>query len=413
MKVHLIEIDGFWLTKKASAKFNDQVNIIIGKNGTGKTTFMNIIHAILTVDTEALFNYYFKTVKIILKEGKQIKTIKVNRIDENIHTVVRYQISSRIYQISLILENDRSYPLSIRRRVQEEIKIIKNELSNYVKTASLSVYRTDPDLEFDIRDRASSKNFNSVDSRLSSLINKLNQYQLDLTTLSREVSTQLQKEVLTSLLFTNEKANTLKLSMSFDEAKEKRELTAAYKQLGVSGSEITKKIQEHTSNITKSITALKNQKYTEATTFSAIEALKTTRSIVEKSLQAEAKIKEIYKQIDLFTQILSQFIENKKFSVTSNGLEVVSESSIDIYRLSSGEKQLIILFVEALLQREEPYIFLADEPELSLHISWQRSIISAIKKINPNAQIIVATHSPEIAGNFHEAIIDMEDIING
>jgi predicted ATPase len=37
-KVSSIEVTGFWQTKTASATFRDDVNIIIGKNGTGKMT---------------------------------------------------------------------------------------------------------------------------------------------------------------------------------------------------------------------------------------------------------------------------------------------------------------------------------------------------------------------------------------
>ena len=55
---------------------------------------------------------------------------------------------------------------------------------------------------------------------------------------------------------------------------------------------------------------------------------------------------------------------------------------------------------------------MADEPELSLHIAWQRQIIPAIRKINPNSQIIVATHSPEVASRYKESIFDMEKLIN-
>jgi ABC-type cobalamin/Fe3+-siderophores transport system ATPase subunit len=54
-----------------------------------------------------------------------------------------------------------------------------------------------------------------------------------------------------------------------------------------------------------------------------------------------------------------------------------------------------------------------DEPELSLHIEWQREIIPAIMKLNPNAQIIAATHSPEVASKYSDAIFDMEDLVNG
>ena len=78
--------------------------------------------------------------------------------------------------------------------------------------------------------------------------------------------------------------------------------------------------------------------------------------------------------------------------------------------LSSGEKQLFILLTEALLQKESNYLFIADEPELSLHIKWQKQILSEMLSINPNAQIIVATHSPEVASNYPNRIINMANI---
>lgn len=98
---------------------------------------------------------------------------------------------------------------------------------------------------------------------------------------------------------------------------------------------------------------------------------------------------------------------DKKFLLNQNSsgvLEFIINSDIGENRpinsisLSSGEKQLIILLTEALLQKSMPNIFIADEPELSLHIGWQRIIIEKILEMNPMAQIIVATHSPEIAG---------------
>jgi hypothetical protein len=88
----------------------------------------------------------------------------------------------------------------------------------------------------------------------------------------------------------------------------------------------------------------------------------------------------------------------------------VKKTPIDITSLSSGEKQLFILLAESLLQNKSSQLFITDEPELSLHISWQRIIIEKILEINPNAQIIVATHSPEIAGKFPNNIINMSKI---
>ena len=92
-------------------------------------------------------------------------------------------------------------------------------------------------------------------------------------------------------------------------------------------------------------------------------------------------------------------------------LKVEKNGDVPISKLSSGEKQLIILLTEALLQREQSFLFIADEPELSLHISWQREILPAIRILNPNAQLIVATHSPEVAGKYLGKILDMEDVL--
>lgn len=69
--------------------------------------------------------------------------------------------------------------------------------------------------------------------------------------------------------------------------------------------------------------------------------------------------------------------------------------------------------IEALLQKCKPYVYLADEPEISLHIEWQRKILPAVKRLNPFAQIIAATHSPEVASKYKDMLIDMKDVVNG
>jgi predicted ATPase len=62
--------------------------------------------------------------------------------------------------------------------------------------------------------------------------------------------------------------------------------------------------------------------------------------------------------------------------------------------LSSGEKQLIRILLDTLLAKDSSIII--DEPELSMHIDWQRVLLASMRELNPTAQIIVATHSPEI-----------------
>lgn len=72
-KIHSVQIDNFWHRFNASCQFNEDVNIIIGRNGTGKTTFMNILHAVLSVDMDGISANDFESVSIFLANGSKKK----------------------------------------------------------------------------------------------------------------------------------------------------------------------------------------------------------------------------------------------------------------------------------------------------------------------------------------------------
>jgi predicted ATPase len=79
--------------------------------------------------------------------------------------------------------------------------------------------------------------------------------------------------------------------------------------------------------------------------------------------------------------------------------------------LSSGEKQLLILFAEGLLQQNHEWIYIADEPELSLHVDWQTQLVDDLRSINPHAQILFATHSPDIVSSYSSQVFDMQKVL--
>ena len=109
--------------------------------------------------------------------------------------------------------------------------------------------------------------------------------------------------------------------------------------------------------------------------------------VINSSLDADRERKFLFKQLDLLLEKLKVFT-NKDFSFNESG-DLVLNHTYHLDNLSSGEKQLLILFIEAILQRQQRMVYLADEPELSLHISWQREILSTIQQLNPNSQIII------------------------
>lgn len=81
------------------------------------------------------------------------------------------------------------------------------------------------------------------------------------------------------------------------------------------------------------------------------------------------------------------------------------------YSLSSGEKQLLVVLLTALVQDNQPGVLLMDEPEISLHVEWQQQLLRRVRSMNPNVQIIMTTHSPAvIMDGWMDAVTDVADI---
>lgn len=66
------------------------------------------------------------------------------------------------------------------------------------------------------------------------------------------------------------------------------------------------------------------------------------------------------------------------------------------YKLSSGEKQMLVILLTVLVRDDDHCVLFMDEPEASLHIEWQQKLIGMIRNLNPNVQLILTTHSPAV-----------------
>ena len=414
-KISNITIDNFWENYHVDMKFDEEVNILIGKNGSGKTTFMNLLHAVLTIDIDKLAEITFSNVIIKLNNKNRRKTVKITKI-EDFHSapIVKYQISNRNSIELPIITNDslRMYPPSLRRKMKDSYDQLKNEFQEFISVSSLSVYRNNYEYDFDhreYRDKRDRYFFSPVDERLNNLLEKLTRYQLRLSSQAREISAQLQKDVLLSLLDKDQKQSwSIDFINKFDSNKQKENLSSAYSRLGLVSKEVETKITNHINSMEKLKEQINNKMVDiEKIDFYALHVQNRIERIIELSLLAEKNIKEIFEQLNLYLSELQRFMD-KNFIFSKSGDLEIDGKGYPIDKLSSGEKQLLILLTEALLQNKESFIFLADEPELSLHIEWQREILPAVRRINPNAQVIVATHSPEIAGKYNDNIIQIK-----
>ena len=81
------------------------------------------------------------------------------------------------------------------------------------------------------------------------------------------------------------------------------------------------------------------------------------------------------------------------------------------YQLSSGEKQMLAILLTVLVEDNQPCVLFMDEPEVSLHIEWQKRLIDLCVELNPNVQIILTTHSPAVIMNgWVDAVTEVNDI---
>ena len=81
------------------------------------------------------------------------------------------------------------------------------------------------------------------------------------------------------------------------------------------------------------------------------------------------------------------------------------------YQLSSGEKQMLAILLTVLVEDNQHYVLFMDEPEVSLHIEWQKRLIDLCVELNPNVQIILTTHSPAVVMNgWMDAVTEVTDI---
>ena len=81
------------------------------------------------------------------------------------------------------------------------------------------------------------------------------------------------------------------------------------------------------------------------------------------------------------------------------------------YQLSSGEKQVLAILLTVLVEDQQPYVLFMDEPEVSLHIEWQKRLIDLVIELNPNVQILLTTHSPAVIMNgWLDKVTEVSDI---
>lgn len=119
-----------------------------------------------------------------------------------------------------------------------------------------------------------------------------------------------------------------------------------------------------------------------------------------------------------FVDTLNSLYLYKKVSIhLQSGLEIVAQNDHRLAPdvLSSGEKQLLILFCEVIAALKPDTILFIDEPELSLNVTWQEGLINALLQCasGSNVQFVIATHSIELLTRHRDNVVRLSTEIVG
>ncbi|MGQ2983659.1 AAA family ATPase [Flavobacterium sp.] len=428
----------------------EDITLILGENGLGKTLILKMIKSFFDKNFNELHTYSYETFKLVFDDNTQIIISKSIKDDKTFLNFVYKESKKKNEKFSINID-DLNHTRRSRKGYQRTFYFddLESRLSNYLPS---HIERIDIDMWHD-----------KFESELLSTSTLLQKYRKFLPTslledldniplwLSSKVDSLNVKIIETQRLLYRRKAQESEYESSV--LKYSRELTEIIKNKTVAATDFASKLdRSYPNRIIRAITkeslvsdeeleiSLKNlnqrrellnrvglldtaeEDIVEVTNkfqddFSSKELLKDVLHIYQ--IDSHEKL-DIYEDIALKLDLLIKLI-NKRFLYKTLAIDkkkgfvftsTITKKDIPLNGLSSGEQHELVLFYQLLFDLEPNTLLLIDEPEISLHISWQNQFINdlrEIKRLN-NFYAIIATHSPDIIDKNWDLTIQLKGV---
>lgn len=426
-RISSFSINGLFGTFNHSVFLKDDgITIIIGKNGIGKTYFLNAVDNFFSLKWEFFIDLEFDSIEFVLNDGSRWSVNKVERDEKLLFVIKESGREEEPFEFDLtILENisKRSYYSSsdINQKAIEISKIVPtiNKINynrfldeetglQYSKTELIEEFgnqlvqrRVYSPIE---KEKITGRIAKIIDANKTEFVETQRIYNIEDGELAtRENITYYAKELVRMINETEKEYNEVSVKLDsnfvFDLVNYSQNNPVNEHSILNRYNELIEKTQ-----ILSRMGLLSSEENRKAIT---IEQAKESANAIDLYIRnTEEKLKKYDKlknNVSLFKKIINERFEHKELYIDRDkGFLVKSTSgekrNIPLHKLSSGEKNEFNLFFKLIFLTDRDSIILIDEPEISLHVEWQNSFIQDLQGIieKNNFRVIIATHSPDI-----------------
>ena len=397
--IQYLEVEGLNKRFDGEFEFHDDLNIFTGPNGSCKTTLLKLIWYLISGNLQLIvleipFNFIsIRTNSFTLT----VTHVKSNRI--KFDCKFNHRKKPVIANVNVNPETDaiETYPDA------EELNEISRQIIGVMKSSLF--FPTFRRIESDFTSLSKySSPYKDVIRDSTRTSRALGELQEALSNLSTVLSVEEHKFI--NSISTHDIVRLL-TQKYIDVSGEINDLHTALTK------EITEKIQAH-SNGGKEPETQKSQDTTPVldNIQDSVEQVTQTRNNLLKPFAIlKGLTQEIlkYESISITEEIISsEGIEGITLGRGTDGIifGAVKDAAISSDKLSSGEKQMLSFLCYNLFSKDTA-IFI-DEPELSLHIDWQRLLLPTLLDQSTGNQFFIATHSPFIFSGYQHKEIPLK-----
>lgn len=416
----------------------ENITLLLGENGLGKTVILRIIKAFFDKDFFELQSYLFSELILFFDDKTKIVIKKAIKDDDESTLAFNFYRNNKKegekYEMNFS-ENQLRDRRSLRRNHQRELYFYEDIHFDFERYLPIPIERIGRDTWLDQR--------HGIAYSTQELFEKYNKYlPIDLKNLqierkwpdwliekSQSIKT---KFIETQRLLTKTKAQESEykstvvrysqvliekiknktvaatdLASKLDRSFPNRVINQITQPIKISDSELQEGLQNLSKkrDLLNKVGLLDSEEDHLPINFqtSDKEILKDVLQVyLQDSNEKLAIYNELATRIDLLMDIINKRFLYKKLSIDKNigfgFTSIITGKEIPISGLSSGEQHELVLFFQLLFDTEPNSLLLIDEPEISLHISWQNHFINDLREVIElnNLSALIATHSPDI-----------------